>query len=208
MKNLLKITFSLFFVSVLFMGCAKKPNNTTKNYIKYDNKEYDLSQGYTFTVNFGAKQAHFADTTMGYSISLMLMSPGFTLHVTSNIADSVSILGTGSGITFSASSASQNRLEDGEYVFDSLSFGTPKTFNYSNAVFDYNLVTNVGTEVQINAGTFSVKTSGGDFEITFSCKTQGGKTVTGYYKGSLKSYIIRPSVIKEAQKGSGWNFLP
>jgi len=62
-------------------------------------------------------------------------------------------------------------LDDGQYVFDSLSFGTPKTFLSSNAVF----------------------------EITFSCKTYGGKTVTGYYKGSLKSYISQPGK-KKAQK--------
>jgi len=207
MKNLLKITFGLFFLSILFMGCTKKADNSTKNYIKYDNKEYDLSSGGIFSGDFGTKQAHLTGTVQGYPISLLLISSGFTLHEIGGIVDSIS--GTGSGIVFEAFSASQDKLDEGQYVFDSLSLENPGTFQYSDAVFDYNSATEVGTEVEMNAGTFSVKKSGNDYEITFDCKTYDGKTVTGYYKGSIKSYIVINKALKnKAYKVPGWNFIP
>jgi len=133
---------------------------------------------------------------------------GFTLHETGGIVDSIS--GTGSGIVFEAFSGSQDKLDEGQYIFDSLSFETStKTFQYSDAVFDYNTTTYVGTEVEMNAGTFTVKKSGNDYEITFSCTTYGGKTVSGYYKGSLQSHITPVQSITGKHKAvSGWNFIP
>lgn len=207
MKNLLKITFGVFFLSILFMSCDKKSNNPTKNYIKYDNKEYDLSNGSLFAGDFGTKQGHLTGTSQGYPLSLLLLSSGFTLHGTGGMIDSIS--GTGSGIVFEAYSASQGKLDEGQYVFDSLSLEKPGTFHYSDAVFNYNSATEVGTEVEMNAGTFSIKMSGSDYEITFDCKTYGGKDVTGYYKGTIKSYVVISKALKnKVYQIPGWKFIP
>jgi len=203
MKNLLKITLTLFFLGILFMGCNKTPDNSTKNYIKYDNKEYDLSTGF-FSNEIDGKQGDITSVQTGNPISLMLISSGFTIHVADGTIDSLT--GTGSGIIFLAFSASQDKLDEGQYVFDSLSM-QPATFSYGDAVFDLNSATGVGTEVEMNDGNFTLKKSGDDYEITFNCKTYDGKSVTGYYKGSLKSYINVKKALKVHQV-SGRNFLP
>jgi len=190
MKNLLKITFGLFLISIVFMSCDKT-TTSTKNYIKYNDKEYDLSKGIIFPGDFAKEKAASAGETLGNPISLLLLSSGFTIYEVDGSVDSIS--GTGSGIVFETYSGSSDKIDDGEYVFDSTSLAKLGTFSYADAVFDYNSATEVGTEVEMNAGTLTVKKTGEDYEFTFSCKTYDGKTVTGYYKGSIKSYMTAPN---------------
>jgi len=205
MKNALRITLGLFLLSIVFMSCSKT-TTSKKSYIKYDNKEYDLSQGMIFPGGFVEKKAAPAGVTPGNPISLLLLSSGFTIHEVEGTIDSIS--GTGSGIVFETYSGSSDKLDDGEYVFDSLSLEKPGTFSYADAIFDYDSGTKVGTEVEMVGGTLTVKTVGNDYEFTFNCKTHDGKTVTGYYKGSIKSYMTSVGKVAKngVQKLSGSNF--
>jgi hypothetical protein len=205
MKNVLRTALGLLLLSIVFMSCSKT-TTSKKSYIKYDNKEYDLSQGAIFPGDFAGKKAAPAGVTLGNSIDLMLLSSGFTIHEIDGSVDSLS--GTGSGIVFETYSGSSDKIDDGEYVFDSLSLAKPGTFSYADAVFDYNSATETGTEVEMNAGTLTVKTVGDEYEFTFSCKTYDGKTVTGYYKGSIKSYMtpVGKATKNGVQKLSGWDF--
>lgn len=187
------------------MSCDKT-TTSKKNNIKYDNKEYDLSQGLIFPgENIGEKATAFK--TPGHQISLLLLSSGFKIYEMDGTPDSIS--GTGSGISFDIYSTSPDKIDDGQYVLDSLSLGKPGTFSYADAVFDYNTATDEGTKVAMNAGTLTVKIVGNDYEFTFNCKGYNGKTVDGYYKGSVKSYINTPAkrtVKNNIQQVFGWNF--
>ncbi len=120
-----------------------------------------------------------------------------------------SISGTGTAIVFEVYSAGSDKIDAGQYVFDSLSFAKPGTFSYADAVFDYNTEIETGTEVEMNAGTLTVKKVDNDYEFTFNCKAYDRKTVTGYYKGTVKSYsssVPQDAISKNIQQDFGWDF--
>ncbi len=187
------------------MSCDKT-STSKKNYIQYNNKQYDLSQGIMLPGDSLDKSTEVG--TIGHSINLLLMSSGFTIHESNGMVDSIS--GKGTAIVFEVYSNSSDKIDDGQYVFDSLSFAQPGTFDYADAVFDYDILTEEGTEVEMNAGTLTVKKSGNDYEFTFDCKAYDGKTVTGYYKGVVKSDIgnlSEKSIENRAKKAFGWDFI-
>lgn len=76
----------------------------------------------------------------------------------------------------------------GQYVYDGNADGDAGTFSYSEAVVNFNTETEVGTEYNITEGTLINSRNGNEYEISFNCKTDGGKSLTGYYKGTIPFY--------------------
>jgi hypothetical protein len=180
MKNVTGFLIVAFVLSIFFMGC-KKDDDTPKNQMKYNDVEYDLSQG--FLESYGKWGNNTAN-----SFALILLSPGFTAHDEYGEIDSVS--GIGHGIVFDMFATSPDKLDVGDYIYVSVGSGNAGTFDYANGVFDYNAQTEEGGEFDINGGKLTVVQNGDTYELKFDCTTEEGKQVTGFYKGSLKYYNV------------------
>ncbi len=181
MKNLYPFAIGLLLVSVVFMGCGKT-STSPQNYMKYNNKEYDLSQGIILNGDSLIQSAEAA--AFGHPYVLLLMSKGLVAHGDNGVVDSIS--GKGSAIMFMLFANSANGIDDGSYLFDSLSFAKPGTVSYANAVFDYDVSTATGLEVEVSSGTLTVKKSGDNYTFNFDCTANTGKGLTGHYEGVVK----------------------
>ncbi|UBM62759.1 hypothetical protein LA303_01965 [Candidatus Sulfidibacterium hydrothermale] len=197
MKKLLVFAMGLFLISLVFMGCDDSDSDNPGNYIKHDNVSYALSNGFVFDASQSEKDAKLEDGSLAvYPVGLLLVSSGFTIYPVDGNIDSIS--GTGSGIFFIAYSTSSDKLADGHYVLDSLALDQSGIFLYADAVFDYNVATGDGIETEISSGTLDVKSDGDDYEISFDCKGKDGKSITGYYKGSVESYLSAAVQVKSS----------
>ncbi len=178
MKNLIYLFVGALILSVYFSGCKKK-DDTPNNSFKYEDTEYDLSQG--FLENYG-----LWDQVGTYNIDLSLASSGFTFYEVDGEIDSIS--GTGHLIYFETFSPSAGKLDDGDYTFDATESGTAFTFDLSSVVIDFNILTETGTVLDINGGTLTIKANGDEYEVSFDLTNTTGKKITGFFKGKLKSY--------------------
>jgi hypothetical protein len=191
MKNISKFIIAAFILSVFFMGC-KKDDDSPKNHMTYNDTEYDLSQG--VLENYGQ-----VDRSSVYNFDLVLLSSGFVIHDLSNEFDSLS--GKGHGIVFELFTSDANKLAVGDYVYDATESKSAGTFDYANGVLDYDMETEEGTEFEINGGKLTVVQSGDVYELNFDCTTYDGKSITGFYKGSLKYYSYQVG-FKSPQKAT------
>lgn len=167
----------LLIVGMLSSGC-KKEEETPKNHMIYDGVEYDLSQGvldYWGQANEGS-----------YNLDLVLLSSGFTLHEVGGEIDSLS--GIGHGIVIELYSSSSTELVAGDYLWNSEGNGQVGTFEYADAVFNWNTQTDDGSDAIANGGQVNVSKNGDEYEIGLDLTMEGGKTLTGYFKGVLKYY--------------------
>ena len=194
MKKLFMTAVSILTICLLIVSCSKDivetndTNNQLKNSITYNNKVYYLNNGYL--EYYGNIQG------TGYNIDLILISSGLTPVITNGQVDSIT--GTGSGINFELFSSNTTALEVGDYTFDAGSSGSPGTFDYGNAIYNFNTETGAGTSLDITGGKVTVKSNGSTYELTFDCTAADGKSVTGYYKGSLNYYVVS-GLLRSAQ---------
>jgi hypothetical protein len=151
-----------------------------KNSITYNNTVYYLNDG--ILENYGNIQG------TGYNIDLTLISSGLTPVITNGQVDSIT--GTGSGINFELFSSNPTALEVGDYTFDATMSGSPGTFDYGNAIFNFNTITQEGTVLDITGGKVTIISKSPVYELSFKCTGADGKSITGYYKGSLNYYVI------------------
>lgn len=179
MKKVTNIILATFILSILLMVGCKKDNDSPNNKMNYDGTEYELSQG--FLENFGK----WTDQ-MDYNMEIVLLSSGFAVHEADGEIDSLS--GIGHGIIFDLFTASSNKVDVGEYTYDSNDSGQAGTFNFADGVVNYNSATEDGTEFEISAGKLTIVQNGDTYELNFDCTAENGKQVTGYFKGSLKYY--------------------
>jgi hypothetical protein len=183
MKKFFIFAVSVLTISILIGSCSKSSDDTPiepKNSITYNNKVYYLNNG--LLEYYGIIQG------TGHNIDLTLISSGLTPVITNGQVDSIT--GTGSGINFELFSSNATALNVGDYTFDSGSSGSPGTFDYGNAIFNFNTVTGAGTTLDITGGKVTIKSNGSTYELTFDCTAADGKNITGYYKGSLGYYVI------------------
>ncbi len=197
MKNLSKILIGAFILGIFFVGCKKDDDDAPKNQMTYNETEYDLSQG--FLENYGTW-----DRSEAYNFGLVLLSSGFIVHEIDGEIDSLS--GTGHGIVFDIYTSNPDKLEIGDYTYDSNSTENAGTFDYAGGVFNYSMLTEDGEEFEINGGKLKVVQNGDIYELNFDCTTEEGKPITGFYKGSIKYYDMRDSKKSSKQIGKG-NYL-
>ncbi len=179
MKNFSIRVIGLLAISLIIFSCSKKSSlPEMKNSITYNGTQYDMNKG--LLEYFGNIQGS------GLNIDLILLSPGLTPVVTNGQVDSID--GTGSGINFEIFTSGPTSLDVRDYTFDATMSGSPGTFDYGNALIDFNTLTQEGITSDIGGGKITVKSNSPVYEISFNCTTKDGKSVTGYYKGSLPYY--------------------
>ena len=191
MRNLYKPFIAVLLLSLFIAGCKKDKTETVKTYFNYNGTDYNLSQG--FLENYGK----YGD--QGYNLDLSLLSSNFKIHESGGALDSVS--GTGHALTFEIFTSLPGKLDVRDYNYDATASGAEGTFDYGMVVMDFNASTETGSIYEINGGKVSITNNGSEYEITLNCTASNGKTITGYYKGSLKYYNY------EKKKGSE-NLLP
>jgi len=178
----MKITLlNLLITGLLFIavaGCKKdsKKDDATKNYLKVDGTEYDISKG--FIVNYGGSGSI-------YNIDLVVVSSGLNIHDVNGLPDSVS--GTGNTVYFEMYSSVSDKISSGDYVYNDS--GAAGSFDYEDYMLNWNTTTQPNAETtEITSGTVKVINSGTEYELTFSGKDVHNKIISGYYKGNLKYY--------------------
>jgi hypothetical protein len=178
MKNIFKPLIAVLVIVLFVTGCKKdKEEESVKNYFNYNGTEYILSQG--FLENYGK----YADE--GYNIDLTLLSSDFTIQESNGEIDSLT--GAGDVLLFEIFTSLPDKLDVRDYIYDETESGAAGTFDWGVIGMDMNIMTETGTAYEITAGKVSVTSNGSTYEITINC-TANGKTLTGYYKGSLKYY--------------------
>lgn len=191
MKKILTLLVGVSILGFLFVGCQKDAvTATTKNHIKYDGKEYELSNA--LLINQGGSKSN------GYYFDLILMSSGVKLYESNGEIDSSS--GVGHFIDLPMVSSKAN-FQAGEYIYDAKETGDIGTFDYAFAGLDFNFSTEKGTVIDITGGKVTVKNTGTEYEITINCTTASNKPLTGYFKGTAKYYDY--SVIDQALSFTG-----
>jgi hypothetical protein len=189
MKSIIKIGVLTF--CLLIVSCNKSSvTPTLKNAITYNNTEYDVNSG---LLEFYGK---IVATGTGNNIDLILLSSGLVPVVTNGVVDSIS--GTGNGINFEMFTTGTTSLDVGNYTFDANKTGNPGTFDFANTILNFTTSTQKGIDLDINGGTVTIKQNGSVYELTFSCTGVDGKSVTGYFKGSLQ-YYANSSLMKSAK---------
>jgi hypothetical protein len=180
MKKLLPLSSYLLVISILFVACDKKKNETNpKNYFRLDEKNYELAFG--ILENYGK---YYGDTAV--NIDLSLFSP--EIKIDEKVVPLDSITGTGAALYFEAFSTDSTGLVSGDYTYDATESGYPWTFDYSVVIHDYNIETEMGPYLNITSGKINVTRNGDNYKITFNCFTADGKNVTGTFEGKLDMY--------------------
>jgi hypothetical protein len=178
MKKLFFTSFGFLAICLFIISCKKdNNNNSTSNSFKFDNTEYKLSNG--FLENYGKTG------TEGYNLDLSLISSELTIHESNGQVDSLS--GTGDAIYFEIYTSDPAKLSIKDYTFNASS-QADGNFDMAFVGMKFNPISYTGTIHDITAGKLSVKNNGSEYEISFDCTSDNGKTITGYYKGSLKYY--------------------
>lgn len=177
MKRFFTTAISVLTISLLIITC-KKDVIAPKNSITYDNTEYDLNSG--FLEFYGTIRG------TGKNIDLTLISSGLVPVITNGLIDSIT--GTGNGINFELFTTNSTSIDIGDYTYDAGKTGSPGTFDFANTILNFNTVTAQGIDLDINGGKVSIIKNGSEYELTFNCTGVDGKSVTGYYKGSLHYY--------------------
>lgn len=181
MKIERKILTIILLSLIIFAGCKKdKKESSFNNYINYDGTTYAIDKGYL--ENWG-KWSPEGDN----NLDLTLVSNGISAVEVSGLLDE--FIGAGNGIIFYMYTTSTTRLDDGNYVYDEDATEEAGTFEWANVVINYNIEDEEGDVDQyIVDGTVTVTKTGDVYEISFNLTDEDGKTVTGYFKGTLKYY--------------------
>jgi hypothetical protein len=172
-----KIPTVLLLILILCAGCKKDTREASNdNYIKYDGEKYPIDKG--VLENFGL----YDDS---YNLDLSLYSN--SVIPIEDEGELIGANGTGNAIYFEMFSSSSTQLTNGSYYFSySEEAGT---YDYGIVHVNYNFNTHVGEIAQyIESGTVTVAKIGDIYEITINCTDEDGKSVTGYYKGTLTWY--------------------
>lgn len=176
-----KILTTVVLIAIIFTGCKKDKNNeeSLSNYVTYNGTKYAVDKG--ILENFGQFEEGGA-----YNLDLYLVSNGITFLESNNEITGVS--GQGHGIYFEMYTSGPTQLDNGTYNYDYWS-ETASTFDYGWVNINYDASTNIAEiDQDIEGGTVVVTKTGDVYEITINCTDEDGKSVTGYFKGTLKLY--------------------
>jgi hypothetical protein len=195
MKNYSLRVICLITIGLIIVACTKSGvTPEMKNSITYNNTEY--------IINGGVLEYWGKIQGTGYNIDLTLISSGLTPVVTNGQVDSIT--GTGSGINFEIFTTDSLSYDVRDYTFDAAQSGSPGTFDYANAIFNFNTVTQAGTTLDIAGGKVTIISKDPVYELSFKCTATDGKSVTGYYKGNLQYYNMshptKAGILKKRHK--------
>ena len=166
--------------SIVLISCKKDDKSSSKNFLKYEGKEFALDKG--ILENWG-KWSVDGDN----NIDLSLLSEGVTLVEINNEIDHAT--GTGHGAQFWMYSTSTTELNSLTYTYDASASEAAGTFEYGYFVINYNFETWVGeVDQDIEGGTVEVAKNGTTYKITINCIDEDGKTLTGSFEGALRYY--------------------
>ena len=145
----------------------------------FNEVEYDLAQGIL-------ENYRKLDEAEDYNIDLVLISSGFVVHEVGGEIDSLS--GEGHLIYFEMFTSDPNKLALGDYNYDPNETGKAGTFDDGGCLLNYDTQTEQGTFLEISGGKITVVQNGDTYEFNFDVITEGGKHITGFFKGSIKYY--------------------
>jgi hypothetical protein len=178
MKNLFIVMLLLVGFGLMTNSCKKDKEDTKNNYFTYNNTDFQLTGGYI--ENYGK----FSGTD--YNLDLTLISSGITTHT--NNGNYISLTGTGHAIHFEMYTSDSTKLSVRDYNFDDNATELAGTFDYGAVVMNYNFDTENGDFFVFTAGKVTIKNNGSEYEITYECTSEDGKTITGSYKGPIAYY--------------------
>lgn len=181
-KVALLIFSAIFFV---LFACKKDEETHSVNQITYNGENFELSKG--IIESYGNFQGDEA-----FNFDVILLSSGFTVYEFNGEPDSVS--GTGNAIVMEFYSSDSTNLASGEYRYDVTRVAG--TFDYAEAVIDFNTETEEGTELEITGGTIMVSNKGSNYEFSFRLETSEQISLNGYYLGPLTRYDYKSSLKK------------
>ncbi len=169
------ILLSLF----IFTGCKKdKDGDSPNNYIKYDGEMYHIDKG--ILENYGQWDAG------AYNLDLTLFSN--EIKLIESQGEITGVTGTGNYIYFEMFTSSTTHLDNGTYQYNYTS-EEAGTFDQGAIAINYNIEYETGEIMQeITDGTVKVSKNSDTYEITIDCTDEDGKSVTGYFKGTLTWY--------------------
>ncbi|MBN2215604.1 MAG: hypothetical protein JW723_15335 [Bacteroidales bacterium] len=174
-KNILAF---LLLSLIFFAGCKKDDNGSSpNNYIKYDDKTYAIDKG--ILENYGEWEGV-------YNLDLSLVSNG--INLIESQGEITGATGTGNIIYFEMYTTNSLQLDNGTYEYDyyGLEAGT---FDDGWVAINYDVNEENGdVEQDIEDGTVTVSRNGDIYEITIDCTDEVGKSVTGFFRGTLKWY--------------------
>lgn len=192
MKTFVSTLASVLLLCFALTGCEKDSKlNETKNSLKVDSTEYEISKGIL---------EYYGSNGSGYNIDLTLYSPGITIHENQGLPDSVS--GNGHTLYFEMYSSSSEKLELGDYPENNT--GNAGTFDIANYIVNWDVALNPGIDlIPITTGTVKIIKNGPEYELSFSGTDINNKAITCYYKGNLKFYTIPVDKKSARQKRAG-----
>lgn len=179
MKKIFTPFIAVLILIVFVSGCKKDKNDSaSSNKFTYNGADYNLSKGFLENYGMGSNGV--------YNLDLTMLSSNFTIHERGGAIDSIS--GTGDGLYFETYTSLPGKLDVRDYVYDANSTGANGTFDFGMLILGYNVSAETGTVFEITAGKISVTNNGSEYEISVNCTASNGKTITGYFKGSLNYY--------------------
>jgi hypothetical protein len=180
MKEIMKGLRLLLAFTIVLSGCKKDSNDETRsNAINYEGLEYSLSKG--FLEYYGK-----VSDKESYNMDLTLISSGLIVYELNGEIDSVS--GIGNVLYFEVFTSDSGFLDSRTYTFDPLKTYEPGTFDNGVVGLNLNVLTFEGEYFPIVSGSFKINKKGDEYEFSVNCKNGTGKTITGYFKGTLKYY--------------------
>lgn len=184
MKNFKKLNILVLLaaIAIVFAACGDDDDDddtsTPKtNEIVVNGTSYPLSSG--VIINYG-------ETDPGvYNLDLSFFSDGITVVETGGMIDSA--YGTGNILYFEMFANIATDIPAGSYGFDTVNMGAG-TFDYADYAINIDVEDPNGVYDEIYGGNVTVAKDGNTYEVNYSGTDENGKTVTAYYKGTLKYY--------------------
>lgn len=183
MKKFKHALLILSAIVIVVSACKKDNAEEKQNSFSYNGSNHELSKG--IIESYGS----FPDET-AFNFDVILMSTGFTLYESNGEPDSIS--GIGNAIVMEFYSSDSTDLAAGEYTYDVTR--AEGTFDYADAVMNFNTVTEEGTEIEISGGTIVVNKNGSNYEFSFKLESYEKSTLSGYYLGPLHRYNFDPAL--------------
>lgn len=187
MKNRIKLLTGILLSTTLLVRCNNDDVvdeiTITKKYLKIGDTEYSLSEG--LIENHGTDDNN--SWHIGYRTNLTLISEGISWQVQDGYYGN--LLGKGHSVEFIMFSTTGNTLDNNDYVFSSAEPNSVGTFAYGAYVINYVFDPMNFDEADLfKSGTVSVSMKDNEYNITIDGLSTNGKTITGFYKGTLRYF--------------------
>ena len=172
------LTLSLGIVLVLILTNCESDNNNNdnsslSNYIKYNNKKYEITQGYV--MYYGTRDDVHRYNPMFYSSDI-------TVH---GVIDSLS--GTGHAIGFDLHT-SQKKLETGNYNCQTDIYEHPEPYIFSGNYIINENVQNADDNKSFKSGTLTIEKNNSSYIFEFNGTNSNGEYISFYYEGNVTIY--------------------